>query len=45
MYAYTIYPSSWYNLVEGRDEVNWCPVDESFNTPENLRDWVKKVIG
>jgi hypothetical protein len=38
MYAYSIYKRELFRL----DEVNWCPVDESFNTIENLRSWVNK---
>ena len=38
MYAYTIY-NSW----KDGQEVTWCPVDEKFNTPDNLRNWMNNL--
>jgi hypothetical protein len=36
MAAFSVYPCGFSN------EVNWIPVDEKFNTPENLRSWIRQ---
>lgn len=41
MYAYTVRHKYAIFLFK-KSEVNWCPVDETFNTPENLRNWMNR---
>lgn len=42
MYAYTVYSVPWYKFTgDCRHVVNWCPVDELLNNPENLRKWMR----
>lgn len=37
MYAYTTH-IGWFTI-----EINWCPVDEKFNTFDNLRNWMNNL--
>lgn len=43
MYAYTIVPASFFNFKEGRDVVNWVPIDYEFNTFDNLHKWINSL--
>ena len=38
MYAYTVD-----NGFFKPQTVNWVPVDDKFNTPENMRHWIKSL--
>jgi len=44
MSAYRVEIPSIWNFKEGRDQVWWTPVDEKFNTPEDLRNWIKSHL-
>jgi len=38
MYAYSIYRRGVFKPLE----VNWTPVDDKYNTNENLREWLRR---
>ena len=42
MYAFSVKQAPWYQLSDIRDEVWWTPVDEKYNTMENLRKFKNK---
>lgn len=44
MSAYRIETMSFWNFIEGRYEVWWTPITDSFNTPENLKNWIKSQL-
>lgn len=44
MSAYRVTRSPWWKLLgDCRDEVWWTPVDEAFNSFDNLRNWINRV--
>lgn len=43
MYAYTVHRASFFNLIDGRDTVNWVVADEKRNTMESIREWVDSL--
>ena len=45
MFAYHVERSPWYKITgDCRDVVNWTPVDNTFNTYENLRSWKRAIL-
>jgi len=42
MYAYKVYRPKWFEAKP--DIVWWTPVDDSFNTFENLSNWKKSLL-
>ncbi len=41
--AYMVCPRTKFFVIELPSEIWWNPVDEDFNTYENLRTWIDKL--